>query len=172
MRNFIIIIVAFLYSLTSCNKEKEISFSPTLPVDDIIVKYLHNSIVIHEGKGRTWQFYYKNGEYYIKINGNLTLFLSSAREIDKTYEDDGSLIKRVIVQKLNDSLFVSALHSIAIKETLEIELVYNRNYEVKQVRKQALWTDYVPKGNSEINYKPIYIEKPLHEPCPDKISFE
>lgn len=53
--------------------------------------------------------------------------------------------KRVVSAKLNDSLFVSALHNIAIYETVDLELVYDIKYNIKQIRCQTLWVDYLQK---------------------------
>ena len=86
-------------------------------------------------------------------------FLSRTEVIDTTFLIGGRQ-KRVVSAKLNDSLFVSALHNIAIYETVDLELVYDIKYNIKQIRCQTLWVDYLQKGSKRINYKPLYLQKP------------
>lgn len=85
------------------------------------------------------------------------IFMTTKRDIDTTFLIGGRQ-KRVVSAKLNDSLFVSALHNIAIYETVDLELVYDIKYNIKQIRCQTLWVDYLQKGSKRINYKPLYLQ--------------
>ena len=51
---------------------------------------------------------------------------------------------RILIKKINDSLFVSAFDKIVVNEATLLEVVYDKNYEIKQVRYQTMWMDYVP----------------------------
>ena len=38
---------------------------------------------------------------------------------------------------------------------MELEVAYTQKYEIKQVRHQVVWIDYIPKGDKPLQYIPI-----------------
>lgn len=89
------------------------------------------------------EFIQQNGEYYLKEYGKSMILWQPKRNWYNISNWWSS--KRVVSAKLNDSLFVSALHNIAIYETVDLELVYDIKYNIKQIRCQTLWVDYLQK---------------------------
>ena len=62
---------------------------------------------------------------------------------------------RILIKKINDSLFVSAFDKIVVNEATLLEVVYDKNYEIKQVRYQTMWMDYVPPKGKMLDYVPL-----------------
>ena len=151
---FYIVVSILFVSVFSCKQRKNMQYLPFF--------YMKNYEVMHSKK----YISIRENEYsdiddtgFVKEYGKSMIFMTTKREIDTTFLIGGRQ-KRVVSAKLNDSLFVSALHNIAIYETVDLELVYDIKYNIKQIRCQTLWVDYLQKGSKRINYKPLYLQKP------------
>ena len=145
---FYIVVSILFVSVFSCKQRKNMQYLPFFYMKNYEVMHSKKYISIRENEysdiddtGFVWNLYNKNGEYYLKEYGKSMIFMTTKREIDTTFLIGGRQ-KRVVSAKLNDSLFVSALHNI------------------KQIRCQTLWVDYLQKGSKRINYKPLYLQKP------------
>ena len=157
---FYIVVSILFVSVFSCKQRKNMQYLPFFYMKNYEVMHSKKYISIRENEysdiddtGFVWNLYNKNGEYYLKEYGKSMIFMTTKREIDTTFLIGGRQ-KRVVSAKLNDSLFVSALHNIVIYETVDLELVYDIKYNIKQIRCQTLWVDYLQKGSKRINYKP------------------
>lgn len=146
---FYFVVSLLLFNVFSCSQRKNIQYLPFLYMKNYEVVYSKGYISIRENQydgaddtGFVWNLYKNNGEYYIKEYGTSMIFMSTKRELDTTFFIGGRH-KRVVSTKLNDSLFVSALHDIAIYEAVNLELVYDLKYNIKQIRRQTLWVDYL-----------------------------
>ena len=68
--------------------------------------------------------------------------------------------KKIVNKKLNDSLYISTINILGPNEVMVLEVAYTQNYEIKQVRHQAVWIDYIPKGDKPLQYIPILYRYP------------
>lgn len=61
----------------------------------------------------------------------------------------------IIIKKINDSLYVSSLSRMVVDEALVLEVLYNKDYSIRQIRHETVWTDYVPKKQHALECVPI-----------------
>lgn len=166
-----IYIKTILFILCACinscwqKNTRTLFFYPSVPIVSYEVKYKDNSIEIEANykKGtktgkQKWILTKKAGKYFIEDQGQSLLFLSNKRELDTIIKKEPYLPKHIIIKSLNDSLFVSSLNRIVVNESFEIEIVYDRNYDIKQIRHQTLWENYVPTNKAPINNVPLLYE--------------
>lgn len=163
-------VIASFFISCSETKEKEIVLYPSLSVDAYLIVYKDKSIVIQEcskksEKGNKWYLSQNHGEYYLTYHGKKYLFLSNKREWDTIFQEKDDMPIHTITKKMNDSLYVSSFNQIVIYEGMILEIVYDKSYVIKQVRRQALWIDYTPTKMKAIEYIPFLYENSKRKEC-------
>ena len=157
---FVLLGICFL----SCNKRdgKTITLMPSLYIKSYDVTYKSDSIIIKENskekKGKKnvkWNLYRHDDEFYLTGEYGIFLFLSNKHNMDSIIEKNDYLPIHIIIQKINDSLYVSSLSRMVIDEALVLEVLYNKDYSIRQIRHETVWTDYVPKKQHALECVPI-----------------
>lgn len=163
--NKIIIILAIVACCIACNNNinKVVSFYPSTRIEVYHVEYKQNAINIStickkEKENETWNLSKEKGGYFLNLQNHKYLFLSNTVEQDTLLDKDLHIPQRIIIKKLNDSLYVSSLSSIIVNEVFNLEIVYNKLYDIKQIRHQAVWIDYTKEGEKAIEYTPLSIQ--------------
>lgn len=75
--------------------------------------------------------------------------------MDSIIEKNDYLPIHIIIKKINDSLYVSSLSRMVVDEALVLEVLYNKDYSIRQIRHETMWTDYVPKKQHALECVPI-----------------
>lgn len=163
-------IIVSVFISCSETKEKEIMLYPSLSVDAYHIVYKDKSVVIQECSkesqiGNIWYLSQKHGEYYLAYHGKKYLFLSNKREWDTIFQEKYDMPIHTITKKLNDTLYVSSFNQIVINEGMILEIVYDKSYVIKQVRRQALWIDYTPEKMKAIEYIPFLFKDSKRKEC-------
>ena len=157
---FVLLGICFL----SCNKRdgKTITLMPSLYIKSYDVTYKSDSIIIKENSkeknGKTnakWNLYRHDDEFYLTGEYGKFLFLSNKHNMDSIIEKNDYLPIHIIIKKINDSLYVSSLSRMVVDEALVLEVLYNKDYSIRQIRHETVWTDYVPKKQHALEYVPI-----------------
>lgn len=157
---FVLLGICFL----SCNKRdgKTITLMPSLYIKSYDVTYKSDSIIIKENSkeknGKTnakWYLYRHDDEFYLTGEYGKFLFLSNKHNMDSIIEKNDYLPIHIIIKKINDSWYVSSLSRMVVDEALVLEVLYNKDYSIRQIRHETVWTDYVPKKQHALEYVPI-----------------
>ena len=157
---FVLLGICFL----SCNKRdgKTITLMPSLYIKSYDVTYKSDSIIIKENSkeknGKTnakWNLYRHDDEFYLTGEYGKFLFLSNKHNMDSIIEKYDYLPIHIIIKKINDSLYVSSLSRMVVDEALVLEVLYNKDYSIRQIRHETVWTDYVPKKQHALECVPI-----------------
>lgn len=155
-------IIVLTFSSCFRPKEKGTKLYPSLAIDSYDVIYEGNAIKIVPNYNGTapkhdtcWNMFGRQGEFRLTYQGKNYVFMSSKRELDTIYQKGLELPVRILIKKINDSLFVSAFDKIVVNEATLLEVVYDKNYEIKQVRYQTMWMDYVPPKGKMLDYVPL-----------------
>lgn len=148
----------------SCNKRdgKTVTFMPSLYIESYDVIYKSDSIIIKANRKKrngktnvTWNLHRHDDEFYFTENNEKFLFLSNKHTMDTIIERNDYLPIHIIIKKINDSLYVSSLSRIVVDEGLVLEVLYDKDYSIRQIRHETVWTDYVPKKQHALEYIPI-----------------
>ena len=153
-----------LFSLISCTNtnDKIVKLYQEKDIEYFQLKYSEDSIFIKSvpnsdktTKGYVWKLCFKNGGYDIMSHGQWLPFMTNNHEIDTVINNAGYLPQRVITKKLNEELYVSSLSIFVVAETLELEVYYDKKYDIKQIRLPKMWDDYLKEMEKPANDIPL-----------------
>jgi len=158
----VIAVMVLTYSSCFRTNDKVTKLYPSLAIGSYDIVYKGSTIKIVPNYNdvakihdTSWDMFECQGEFCLSYQGKNYVFMSNKRELDTIYQKGLELPVRILVKKLNDSLFVSALDKIVVNEATLLEVVYDKSYEIKQVRYQTMWMDYVPQKEKTLDYVPL-----------------
>ena len=94
--------------------------------------------------------------------------MMAGHELDTIIHNEGCLLHHVIVKKLDKDLYASSLSVFVVDEVLELEVYYSKMYEIKQIRSQAMWIDYLPNKDKPIDDIPLIYKFRKENPIESK----
>lgn len=169
---FMILWIMFLFISCTDGKHKIVKLNPVIDIKYYHLNYSKDSIIIKAvpnarnlKKEAVWKLCLRHGDYYIMSQGKWFPFMMVGHELDTIIHNEGCLLHHVIVKKINKDLYASSLSFFVVGEVLELEVYYNKRYEIKQVRSRVMWIDYVPNKDKPIDDIPLiykfHVEIPI-----------